>query len=533
MGARKRHAVISAPSPIGGLNVRDAINQMPGNDALDLINWIPQQYGLRTRKGWKEWCINVGGAPGDAVRTIMSYQPDRENPSSYKLFGVTDNAIYDCTSEANNPAVSSLLNGFDNEGRLSYTMLANSAGVFLLACSHVGGYRYYNGATWSVPTFGGGAGQISGINPQNLVFVTTWKRRTWFIEKDSQSAWYSATDAITGALTELDLGPFAKSGGKLAFIATWTIDAGEGIDDFIVFGFENGDLLIYKGTNPASASDFSIVGRYNIGNIPIGRRCFAPLGGDLLVMSELGLQPLSYVTRGGQSLLRAGSTDYLGKIQPRLADLAAATSNQLGWDLILYPRDNLFIVQKPTDGTLLYDQYVLYTNTNTWTMFRNMPMICACVANNEFYFGTEDGRVCKGFTGYFDDVPYGDTVGAGIQGVIQGAYSYFGMTGAYKQFHMARPTFLAADRPTVTCDILADYVYRAPNTGLPYVIPSGSLWDVSLWDSATWGGQLNVYDDWFSVNALGYTGSIFLNTVCVGDTFMASIDTMFEPGGPV
>lgn len=502
---------------------------MPQTDALELINWVPQQYGLRCRKGWAEWATGMA----DPVRTVMQYQPNREVSATYKLFASTDSDIYDVSASTDAPVSVLSLPGTDNYGRWSSTMLTNSAGAFLLACTHAGGYKYYDGTNWVTPAFGGAPGEVSGINPTSLCFVTTWKRRSWFIEKDSTNAWYSAVDSLTGVFTKFELGPFVKHGGKLAFIATWTIDAGEGIDDFIVFGFENGDILIYKGTDPSSAATFALHGAWYIGAIPIGRRSFCALGGDLLILSELGLQPLSYVTRGGQSLLRAGATDYLGKIQPRLADLVASSANSLGWDLILYPKDNLFIVNKPTGATSLNEQYALYTNTNTWTMFRDIPMISFCVANNQFFFGTEDGRVCLGFSGFFDQVPYGETVGVGIAGLIQPAYSYFGVPAANKQFLMARPTFLATDRPTVICDMLADYKYRPPTGSLPYTLPSESLWDTALWDAATWGGQLNVYDDWLSVQAIGYVGAAFINTVCIGDTFCASIDYMFEPGGPM
>lgn len=530
MAVREKHLVISQSAPIGGLNVRDPINAMPALDALDLLNWIPQQYGLRTRKGYKEWAINMT----DPIQTVMAYQPNREDLTSYRLFAATDNNIYDITTSTNIPPVSLVLPGGDSYGRFSHTMMTNTAGSFLLVCSHSGGYKHYSsGGGWVTPTLGGGAGQITPIDPTSLCFVALWKRRSWFIEKNSTNAWYSGVDAVTGTFTKLELGPFVKHGGKLAFIANWTVDAGEGIDDLLVFAFENGDVLIYKGTDPNSAATFALVGAYYVGSLPVGRRCFTPLGGDLLILSELGVNPLSYVTRGGQQILRSSSVDYLGKIQPRLADLVASLSNQLGWDMILYPKDNLMIINKPTGGVNIFDQYALYTNTNAWTIFRGMPMTCFAVANNQFYFGSADGKVYLGFDGYFDNVLFGQTIGAGIQGLIEPCFSYYGRPGMYKQFLMARPTFLAVDEPTVQCDMLADYKFEPPTGSLVYTTPDDALWDVALWDTAVWGGALNVHQDWFGVQALGYTGAPFLNTVTLGDTFLVSIDVMFEPGGPL
>lgn len=517
----------SGPAPVGGLNVRDAINMMASTDAIELKNWVPQQYGVRCRKGYLEWATGMVSE----VKTIASYQPDRTATSSYKLFAFTDSNIYDITTSTSTPASVLVLPGTDGYGRWTTTMMANSAGTFLLGCSHVGGYKYYNGTTWTTPTMGAGAGQVNGVDPLNLCFVTTWKRRAWFIEKNTANVWYAPVDSITGTFTKFDLGPFMKHGGSLAFIATWTIDAGEGIDDFIVFGGENGDVLIYKGTDPASASTFSLQGAWYIGAMPLGRRNFEALGGDLLILSEMGLQPLSYVTRGGQSLLRAGSTDYLGKIQPRLAELVADLGDDLGWELTLYPKDNLLVIQKPTGGFATFEQYALYTNTNGWTLFDGMPMTCSHVANNDFYFGASTGKVYLGFSGFFDNVLLGASTGSGIAGLIRPAFSYFGSPGTNKGFLMCRPNFLATDRPSTLVNMVVDYKPYFPQ-GQPVVgEPGGALWDTAKWDQDKWAGGLNLYQDWYSVGGNGYSGSVALDTVCVGDTFLASIDYIYEMGG--
>ena len=527
--ARPKHFTNSASAPIGGLNVRDPINAMPLIDAVDLVNWIPQQYGVRTRKGYQEHAINLGAE----VRTIMAYKPDRSGgASNTKLFGVTDSAIYDVTTSTNAPPVSLVLPGTTNYGRFSSAMFANSAGTFLVCCSHEGGYKYYNGVAWTTPTFGGGAGQVGGVNPANLCFVALWKRRLWFIEKGTANVWYAPTDSITGTFAKLDVGPLFKNGGSVSFIANWTIDAGEGIDDFLIIAGENGDVLIYKGTDPASATTFGLQGVYFVGALPVGRRGFSALGGDLLVLTELGLQPMSYVTRGGQSLLRASSSDYLGKVQPELAQLVSRSSQQIGWEITLCPRDNLLVIQKPREGVSNYDQYALYTNTNGWCKFSNLPIECAAVADNEFWFGTEDGKVCKGFTGFFDAVPYGSSVGNGIYGIIQPAFNYFGNPGVNKQWVMVRPTFLASDEPGVRCEMLVDYADSSDASfPAPSGVSSGALWDVALWDVAVWGGTLNVYNKWYTVMALGYAGSLRIATTCLGDTFLGSIDYMMKPGG--
>lgn len=513
----------SIPAPVGGLNVLSAINFMPQTDAIELTNWIATQYGVRTRKGWREWVIGMT----DQVRTIMEWAPDR-SLVTYKLFAATDNNIYDVSSSTNVPVVSLALAGVAGCGRFSDTNMQNTAGDFLLIAAHTGGYKYYNGAAWTTPAFGGGAGQISGCDPALFSYVQMWKRRAWFHEKGTSHIWYLPVDSITGAAAKLDIGPQLEHGGIVSFIARWTIDAGEGVDDYLVVGGENGDIVIYKGTDPASSATFGLVGVWYVGKLPIGKRATIQYGGDLLILTAIGLQPLSYVTRGGQSLLRASSVDYLKKVQPLFSDLLTNRSNQEGWEMALSLEEGLLVVQTPPNSTLLYEQYALNTNTNTWSKFTNMSMATIFSGQLGAFFGTTDGKICQFLTGFFDQVAYGAAVGNGIPGVIQPAYSYYGYQGT-KQFQMVRPTFLAADRPNVTIGMVVDFQQNILTAAPIYASPVGALWDVALWDAAVWGGALITYNDWYAAGAIGFAGTPYLNTICVADTFLASLDVMFEP----
>lgn len=516
----------SMPAPVGGLNVVDAINLMPKNDAISLVNWIAQQYGVRSRKGYMEWAINFDRQ----VRTIMEYAPARASVASFKTFAVTDGNIFDITSSTNAPPSSVVLPGTDQYGRFSWTMFSNAAGTFLLACSNSGGYRVFDGAAWVTITLGAGANQISGIDPALLGFVMIWKNRVWFLEKNSTRAWYLAPNAFSGPATLFDFGPLLENGGVLSFLARWTLDAGTGVDDYLVIGGENGDTLIYKGTDPSTVATFGMVGNWFVGRLPVGQRCFVQYGGDLLILSENGIQPLSYVTRGGQSLFRLSAVDYLKKIQPLMSELVALKINLFGWEFNLNPAENLLLVQQPTN-TLIYDTYALYTNNNTWSLLTGMPMGTMFTGSQGFFFADGTNKVFKGFTGYFDNVLYGQTQGNGIAGIIQPSYSYFDRPGMNKQWHLIRPTFLAVDRPSVTVTMLADYQQNVLPSTPVYVASNGAKWDVSNWDQSYWAGGLRTYADWYGAAALGYAGSALLETVVTGDTFLASLDYVFEPGG--
>lgn len=516
--------VSSLPAPVGGLNAESAINFMPKTDALVLTNWIAEAYGVRTRKGWYEHAINLAAE----VKTIFEYAPDR-SASTYKMFASTDANIYDVTNSTNAPAVSLALSNVANAGRFSTSMFANSAGTFLAIAAQAGGYSYYNGAAWATPTFGAGAGQINNVDPVKFIFVLSWKRRLWFVEKGTANGWYLAVDSVTGAATKFDFGPQLRHGGGISFLATWTIDAGEGIDDLLVVGGENGDILIYKGTDPTSTSTFGIVGTWYVGPLPVGRRPACSFGGDLLVLTSNGLQPLSYVTRGGQSLLRASSVDYLKKVQTLFQGLLNERLTQTGWELCLIPKDNLLLILVPPNGTTTYEQYALKTNGSTWSKFTNMSMNTVFASVQGAFFGTTDGKVCRFLSGYFDAIPYGSSVGNGIPGIIQFSYNYFNNPGQTKQAQMVRPVFLAADRPNVTVTVVADFEQNILTSSPVYAAAGGVLWDVAKWDSAVWAGALTNYKDWYAAGAIGFALSVYLNTICVADTFLAAVDVMYEP----
>lgn len=544
--ARKRFprtvGIESVPAPIGGLNSRDAIAAMPPTDAVNLVNWVPDTFGIRARKGYREWAINF---PSDlAVEGIMSYfAPSTTIPGGTfltdptsmpgKLFAATNAAIYDITSQTNAPASVQALSGNSFAGWFSSVMLTNAGGSFLLACSEADGYFTYDGTNWLKVTAGAGANQINGVDPANFVQCALWKRRAWFVERNTSKAWYTATDALYGSVSAIDFGPLFKHGGSLAYLANWTIDAGEGIDDFLVAVGSNGDVLVYKGTDPSSAANFQLVGTWYVGQIPVGRRGFTQFGGDLVIVSADGIFPISYVTRGGAALLQASSKEYSSKIRPTIGADLRASFTERGWDMILHPSERLMIVNVPNYAAVTNRQYAMSTTINEWTILNDMPIYCLGSSVGYTFAGTEDGRVLLLFTGFFDDVPYGESIGTGIRGVIQPAFSNFKSPALEKQFTMIRPNFLAVDAPSLQIGINVNYSPSQPIGTPSFAAQQNSLWDVDDWDVALWAGEQRVFSAWASVGGIGFAGAASLVTSTVADTVLTSIDYMFMTGGPM
>lgn len=535
-------SITSKPPPIGGLNARDAIAAMPELDAVNLVNWVPDTYGVRSRKGFSEWAINF---PSDkAVEAIMSYiSATTVIPSGAFLtaptampgflFAATNDGIYDVTSATDAPVLSQALSGADFAGWFSSETLANSAGTFLLACSEADGYFTFDGAAWLKRVAGAGPTEINGVDPADLVQVQIFKRRAWFVERDTTSAWYLPADAVAGTATEFNFGPQFRNGGSLAFLATWTIDAGDGVDDFLVAVSSMGDVAVYKGTDPASSTTFGIVGTWNVGQIPVGRRAWTQYGGDLIIASADGLYPISYVTRGGAEFLQASSKEYTSKIRTPIGADLRATFTIRGWDIVVHPGERLMCVSVPNYSGRNSFQHAMSTSLNQWCSFSGIPTYCYGKSAGYVFAGTEDGRVLLVFNGYFDDVAYGASVGNGISGIIVPAFTNLDKPGLEKQVHMVRPTFQAVDQPGFLIGVSVNYELESPTGSPSFVTPTTSLWDVALWDLGVWGGAQQVFSEWLGVEALGFAVSAAMVTEVVGDTTLVAIDYMWEPGGPL
>lgn len=536
--------VESVPAPVDGLNARDALAAMPPTSAYGLVNWIPQRYGVRSRKGYSEYATGLGAQ----VNTVMSYfgPADTIPPSANfqiaptslpgKVFAATDSSIFDVTSQTSTPSIAQALSGTVDAGYISSVNFSNGAGGWLLCASETDGYFTFDGTTWLKVTMGSGATQVSGLDPTTFCAVAIWKRRVWFVVKSSQKVCYLAVDAPYGAASELNVGPYLKHGGSVAWIANWTIDAGEGIDDYLIICSENGDVLIYQGTDPANASTFSLQGVFYVGEVPKGRTGFITLGGDLLIISNLGIIPVSYITRGGANVLGTTTGDITADIVQLFSTDISSTFNFFGWQMHPVAREDLLVVVVPQTGNTPNLQYVLNTSSMKWTQFNGMPMTCLKSVANWPLFGTADGRVCIAFTNYTDNNKLDGTLGSAIVGLIQPAFSYFQKEGdisSQKHFLMVQPTFLSTSPPGFNVQMNVDFVPGAPVPPTFSNQPTGAVWGVSKWDQVLWGGAQNIYKQWMSVTGVGFAGQASFATSVNVDTTFTSIDYMFEVGGPM
>lgn len=362
---------------------------------------------------------------------------------------------------------------------------------------------------------------ITGVDPKLFIHTATFKSRLWFVERDSLRAWYMPTLSIGGAAQSLDLSSLFDRGGYLMAMGDWSLDAGYGMDDYAVFVTSEGQVAVYKGTDPASATTWSLVGVYSVGS-PIGRRCFAKYAGDLTLIGKDGLAPLS------KSLMssRINTQEMLTyKIQQVISDYTSTYSGNFGWETTIYPQQNMLLLNVPVGASTSY-QLVMNTISGAWSRFIGWNAHCFEQHEDLLYFGG-DGVVCKAWDGRADN-------GTNINFEALQSFNYFGRRSQNKQVEMMRPTITTDGNPSLLLGVNADFD-TSPPLGVPSFSTnpqSAGVWDFSVWDGAIWVGDLALKKDWQTCFAIGYSlGAHILGSSQNAVLRWSSTDYVLKDGG--
>jgi hypothetical protein len=468
------------PAPTGGINTMDPGTELPPRDCLYAFNLIASEQGLRSRSGWAEWCTGLTGTIVNEVRVVMPFQGS--SVGAHRLFATTDRGIYDVTSTTTSPV---LVLAFASSSTISgwgvAAAVVTTGGHFLVYADEVNGLHYYSETTgaWAAYTSGSGAGQISGVDPAAIVSVTVWKNRLWLTQRDTAKAWYLDVGAIFGTATAFNFGQRFAHGGYLVGLYNWSTDGGSGLDTALVAIGAGGDVAIYLGTDPSSASTFGLKGVWFVGAVPAGRTVATDLGGDLMILSTLGAVPLSKLIIGNPVIDR---TQYAtGKIDTLFAQLASNSLNTRGWAMHTHPTDNAFLLLIPTTMGESTTQLAMSLVTRGWSRYRDLPLLCAAVWQGELWFGTKDGRVCRN-NGVLDERLLSDpSSGTGVQWSV---LTPFRGDATQKQVQSVRPIILADEAsPTYAATVRYNFDTTEPDEPTPSADSSPGSWDYGL----VWG----------------------------------------------
>ncbi len=405
-----------------------------------------------------------------------------------------------------------------------------TAGHFLLYWDEENGLHIYTESTglWAAVALGGGGTEISGVDPANLVFGSVFKGRVWMVEKDTANLWYLATGAVYGVATKFALSTKLKAGGPIRGIWSWTYDGGSGVDDSLVAVSAGGDVVIYQGTDPASALTFGIVGVWGVGDLPEGRELCTDYGGELLLLTRTGIIPLSKLVKGGSG---TSVTDYAtAKISNLFNAAMLSKATTAGWTMRLHPEENALMVTVPEAEGSATTQLMMSLATGGWSRYRDLPIYANAVFGGKMYFGTVDGAVCIN-DGYVDGRPLIDpTEYTPVQ--YSGIGAFFDLKNAnQKQVQFIRPRFLGQSTAP-SFEVAARYDFDL--TELDPVsagVGTGSLWDVAVWDTAVWGGDYSPSTAVRGAAGMGVNVAMAWRGAAVDRTILVKFEVGFTQGG--
>lgn len=500
-------AVASLPSPVGGWNARDSIANMAPIDAYQLTNFFPGTSNVVLRGGYVEHVTGITGQ----VETLMDYN----SGTVEALFAIAGSSIYNVSTAG--AVGAAVVTGLTN-GRWEYINITTSGGSYLYAVNGVDAPQLYDGTTW-VSITGVSAIAITGVTTTSLSNIALWKNRVWFVQKDTLKSWYLPTSAVGGAANTIDLSSVARRGGTLVAIATWTIDAGYGADDNLVFITSNGEAIVYRGTDPSSSSTFALIGIWQLGN-PIGKRCLQKFGGDLLVLTLDGLIPLASALQSSRLDPSVALSD---KIQGAFSVAAAAYKDTFGWQIVLNPENGALWVNVPV-AVGSQQQYVMNTITKAWCNFTGWNANCWEIFDEKPYFGG------NGFVGKAWNSGYADNA-ANIDTTALQAFNYFGARGTQKYFTRARPNILTNGSPSIHVGINVDFDLGDSTAALSFSSTSSAVWGTSRWGTGLWASSLVVSNNWQGVTGIGYCGAIQMKSASIGlQIEWASTDVVYQNG---
>ena len=492
---------LASPAPSGGMNIYDSLAAMAPNDAIYSYNILPGEYGFRTRKGYREWVTGIGGT--DPILTLIPYEGQAS--ADDRLFATTVDGIYDVSSTANNPTIKfSFSSASGNAGYGVFAGYNNDNGDdYLFYADEVNGLHEYDPSTgnWTATT------AITGVTETNLVFVVEHKNRLWFVERNTSDAWYLATGAKAGAATKFALGNKFTRGGHLKGIYKWSLDGGDGIDDLLVFVSSAGEVAIYKGTDPASATTWQSIGTWFVGRVPTSRKIAHIIGGELHILSTYGLISMQDLVNGVDSQKATGQNTIARKITRAIrSDFSRNTSlTSLVWDIVAIPSEGSLALVRPYVAGTTPLQYVFNFTSSAWGYWRGLPITCGAEWKGTFYFGDGVGNIHY-LVSSLDGVARNGTGGDPVEFSFLTAYSDLGAPGVIKRPHIVHPRFFSDTgvEPAYAVKILFDYSINEPS--LSYETPgdTGAIWGTATWDSSIWGGSSELFSRPIGVSGMGY-----------------------------
>ncbi len=503
------------PAPVGGLNARDSLAAMPPTDASVMTNWFPYADRVATRaghallstattagaanteEGFRQLMVRAGST-SEELFGCFSWVEDLGGGSLYRRVRIYSvNLSTGALTNVMEVSVAGTPNSVHGMGE--WVQFGSAAGTSYLlmvvafatitpaqTCRLV----TYDGTTWALGT------AITGP-PYGTLGLHAHRNRLWFYNSTATnplSAWYLPVGAISGTAAEYNLASFATKGGRIVAMRTWTLDGGVGgTDDMAVFLTNNGQAIVFEGTDPSASATWRLVGVFEVGpvasyiddsvasgtTVTIRDSQAMKYGSDLLFLLQSGLTSANRVLRPQQD--EGADYSLSKKIRPLISDAAKtwrATASVFGisaWKMTVLPQMRQLIISVPTSRTqtqsspIMYqtvtDWYVMNTETGAWTKFQGMNSADMVKVGTTLYF--TDGQLKL----YKYDGTAADDAGTAITYECRQAYHYLNSPNN-KTVTLMQPMLRATGNFSLTVQADADYNPGTISSYTSYTIAS-------------------------------------------------------------
>lgn len=507
-------------SPIKGWNTRDALDAMDPADAIQLDNLYPDAGGVSTRNGYTQYAFNLGLA---SVRTLAEYNAGTVR----KFFAGCNGRIVDISSGGDAGFGSGFSSGFSSGFGASVGPYTNDAWqtepflAHLFFCNGADTPQVFDGtsiANWS----------FTGLTGTNPIGVKQYQQRLLFWQANSTGFWFGQLNSISGALAFFDLSAWTPRGGNLIAITTYSLDGGNGVQDFVVFIMSSGDCLIYFGNDPANLLNWALVGTYAL-SPPVGPRAVCNYGAEAFVTTYDDHVPLKQQL----TAISKGGLPKRSKVSNAVQAAVAANMGAFGWQALYYPKGRRLIFNIPNpDGT--FSQHVQNTGAqypdgsgvvgsvdSPWCRFVNMNAFCFGLFKDSLYFGGANGSVYLADTGNMDLLGPVVAIGQQAWNTLQSPLR--------KRATAIRPVLETIGSLGYNFAIGFDYGSIDVEVALATSNP-GSPWDTSPWDTSPWSAESVVNTLWSASGGSGVALSVALNIAATEPATWLRTDLRGEMG---
>lgn len=437
---------------------------MPNGDAYRLTNFVVDTDGVRLRNGYAQFVSLGVTAPIDFLKKF-------DTPGGQRLYAAASGKIFDITNgSANQMSTGGARSDWRSaamNGRLGMVNGGDQP-IYITHNASMGTTSQINNMEITGPP-----------NPELLKVIHVYKSRSYFATGDQTGFWYSAVGALGGTLTFFPLDRVSRTGGNVVEISSWTVDGGEGTDDFLVIFLGSGEVLVYQGSNPSDATDFSIVGRYSVGRVITAEQFAGQI--HAVTANDYNVLPRDFQTQG-----IAPQSKLSGAAKTAVKDKGGLER----WQIVFVPHLGLRIVNVP-QSVSQYHQHVVNINNGAPTLWTGLNATRWEVFGTALYFGDTAGKV-NVYSGTSDN-------GTAISWEIATAPHRLG-SDLCKTVHEYRSIISCDGTITETSGLGFDY---EPPTFAQDVTTNalGTPWNTSPWNTSSWSGNQQRRGEW--VGGLG------------------------------